>query len=50
MIETITYQDSNGNKPYADWLGSLTDKQAKARILVRVTTGRCWCCNRRLTI
>ena len=36
MIETITYQDSNGHKPYADWLGSLTDKQARARILVRV--------------
>jgi putative component of toxin-antitoxin plasmid stabilization module len=36
MIETIAYQDSNGNKPYADWLKSLADKQAKARILVRV--------------
>ena len=36
MIEIITYQDSNGHKPYADWLGSLTDKQARARILVRV--------------
>jgi putative addiction module killer protein len=36
MIQTITYQDSNGNKPYADWLKDLTDKQAKARILVRV--------------
>jgi putative addiction module killer protein len=36
MIETVTYQDSNGNKPYADWLGGLTHKQAKARILVRV--------------
>jgi len=36
MFETITYQDSSGNKPYADWLGNLTDKQAKARILVRV--------------
>lgn len=36
MIQTITYQDSNGNKPYADWLKGLTDKQAKARILVRV--------------
>jgi len=36
MIEAITYQDSNGRKPYADWLGSLTDKQAKARIVVRV--------------
>ena len=36
MIETIAYQDRDGNKPYADWLKSLTDKQAKARILVRV--------------
>jgi len=36
MIETITYQDSNGHKPYAEWLDSLTDRQAKARILVRV--------------
>lgn len=36
MIETITYQDRNGHKPYAEWLDSLTDRQAKARILVRV--------------
>ena len=36
MIEVIAYQDSNGHKPYAEWLGNLTDKQAKARILVRV--------------
>jgi putative addiction module killer protein len=36
MIETKTYQDSNGRKPYVEWLDSLTDKQAKARILVRV--------------
>ena len=36
MIETVTYQDSNGRKPYADWVASLTDKQARARILVRV--------------
>ena len=31
MIETVTYQDRDGNKPYADWLGSLSDKQGKAR-------------------
>jgi putative addiction module killer protein len=36
MIETITYQDRNGSKPYADWLKSFTDKKTKARILVRV--------------
>lgn len=36
MIETKTYQDSNGRKPYVEWLDSLTDKKAKARILVRV--------------
>ena len=36
MIETIAYQDSNGHSPYADWLEGLTDKRAKARILVRV--------------
>jgi len=36
MIEIVTYQGSNGTLPYADWLGSLTDKKAKARIVVRV--------------
>jgi putative addiction module killer protein len=36
MIEAKTYQDSNGRKPYVEWLDSLTDKMAKARILVRV--------------
>ena len=36
MIKTVTYQASNGSKPFADWLASLTDKQAKARIAVRV--------------
>lgn len=36
MIETITYQDSNGRKPYAEWLDSFNDRKTKARILVRV--------------
>ncbi len=36
MVEAKTYQDSNGRKPYVEWLDSLTDKMAKARILVRV--------------
>lgn len=36
MIEIITYQDSNGRKPYAEWLDRFNDKKTKARILVRV--------------
>jgi putative component of toxin-antitoxin plasmid stabilization module len=36
MIKTVTYQESNGRKPYADWLDGLTDNKAKARILMRV--------------
>lgn len=36
MIKTVTYQDSSGHKPYADWLDELADKKAKARIVVRV--------------
>lgn len=36
MIKLLTYQDSAGRTPYADWLDGLTDKVAKARILVRI--------------
>jgi putative addiction module killer protein len=36
MIKLLTYQDSAGRTPYADWLDGLTDKAAKARILVRI--------------
>ena len=37
MIKTVTYKESNGRKPYADWLDGLTDNKAKARIVVRVS-------------
>ncbi len=36
MIRTVVYQRSDGVKPFPDWLDSLADKQAKARITVRV--------------
>ena len=35
MIEVLTYTDDDGRKPYMDWLGKLSDKHAKARVLVR---------------
>jgi putative addiction module killer protein len=36
MFEVLTYQDDAGHQPYMDWLSKLPDKQAKARVLVRV--------------
>ena len=36
MIKTVTYQASDGSKPFADWLEGLTDTQAQARIVMRV--------------
>lgn len=36
MIQVVAYQTTEGRTPYAEWLESLTDKQAKARIVVRV--------------
>ncbi len=36
MIQVVAYQTTDGRTPYADWLASLTDRQARARIVVRV--------------
>lgn len=36
-IEIRAYQDAAGNKPYAEWLESLTDNKTKARIVARVS-------------
>ena len=36
MIQVVAYQTPDGRMPYADWLQSLSDKQARARIVVRV--------------
>ena len=36
MREIQTYQSPDGSEPYADWLARLADRQARARVLVRV--------------
>lgn len=36
MFEILTYQDRDGRRPYAQWLAGLPDRQAKARVMVRV--------------
>ena len=36
MFEIETYQDKEGHQPYTYWLSKLIDRQAKARVLVRV--------------
>ena len=36
MFEVETYLRSNGQDPYALWLAALADRQARARVLVRV--------------
>ncbi len=36
MNEIQTYQTPDGRKPYAVWLSGLADRQARARVLVRV--------------
>lgn len=37
MFEVLTYEDDQGGRPYTDWLVNLADRQAKARLLVRVS-------------
>lgn len=36
MYEIIDYLTESGRDPWKDWLSSLTDRQARARVLVRV--------------
>lgn len=36
MNDIQTYQRPDGTEPYADWLAGLADRQARARVLVRV--------------
>lgn len=36
MFEILSYRDREGRSPYADWLLRLPDRQAKARVMVRV--------------
>lgn len=36
MFEVQTYLRPNGQDPYTQWLAALQDRQARARVLVRV--------------
>jgi putative addiction module killer protein len=36
MNDILIYQTPDGRKPYAQWLAGLADRQARARVLVRV--------------
>ena len=36
MFEIQTYVTETGHEPYVHWLNSLSDRQARARILVRI--------------
>lgn len=36
MIEVFRYQTSNGEEPVTDWLHSLRDKQAQAKVRIRL--------------
>ena len=36
MIEVFRYQTEEGNEPLTEWLQSLRDKQAQAKIRVRL--------------
>ena len=36
MFDLIRYQTADGREPFTDWLNSLRDRQAKARILARL--------------
>ena len=36
MIEIFRYQTAEGKEPLTDWLGSLRDKQAQAKIRIRL--------------
>lgn len=36
MHDIQTYQSADGREPYAQWLAQLADRQARARVVVRV--------------
>jgi putative addiction module killer protein len=36
MIEVFRYQATNGDEPVTDWLKSLRDKQAQAKLRIRL--------------
>lgn len=36
MLELLRYQAPDGSEPFSDWLGSMVDRAAQARIRLRL--------------
>ena len=36
MVEVFRYQTTNGQEPFTEWLQSLRDKQAQAKVRIRI--------------
>ncbi|MFA7243243.1 MAG: hypothetical protein WC091_24310 [Sulfuricellaceae bacterium] len=42
MYKVSDYLTDDGHDPYKEWLGNLADRQARARVVVRVQRDGSW--------